>query len=312
VKVVVTGAAGFIGSHLIERLLREGHEVTGVDAFVDYYPRAVKERNLAHARAQPAFRLVEGALQDLELGPLLEDARAVFHLAAQAGVRASWGREFELYSGHNVLATQRLLEAAVAAGTPRFVYASSSSVYGDAREMPLREDSACHPMSPYGVTKLAAEHLGRLYERNHGLPVVSLRYFTVYGPRQRPDMAFHRFLKAARDGETIRVFGDGRQTRDFTYIEDIVAATRAAADSGRPGCVYNVGGGERVSVNQVLELVEQVTGRRPPVVREEAQKGDVRDTSADTTAAGRDLAFRSTVSLREGLAREWAWIQEAR
>jgi UDP-glucose 4-epimerase len=312
VKVVVTGAAGFIGSHLTERLLREGHEVTGIDAFVDYYPRAVKERNLAACRAQPAFRLVEGALQDLDLRPLLDGARAVFHLAAQAGVRASWGREFELYTGHNVLATQRLLEAAVEAGTPRVVYASSSSVYGDAREMPLREDLACHPMSPYGVTKLAAEHLGRLYERNHGLPVVSLRYFTVYGPRQRPDMAFHRFLKAARDGETIRVYGDGRQTRDFTYIEDIVAATRAAADSGRPGCVYNVGGGERVSVNQVLEMVEQVTGRKPPVVREEAQKGDVRDTSADTTAARRDLGFRSTVPLREGLAREWSWIQEAR
>ena len=311
-KVVVTGAAGFIGSHLTERLLREGHEVTGIDAFVDYYPRAVKERNLAHCRAQPAFRLVEGALQDLDLRPLFDGARAVFHLAAQAGVRASWGREFELYTGHNVLATQRLLEAAVEAGTPRVVYASSSSVYGDASEMPLREDSACHPMSPYGVTKLAAEHLGRLYERNHGLPVVSLRYFTVYGPRQRPDMAFHRFLKAARDGETMRVYGDGRQTRDFTYIEDIVGATRAAADSGRPGCVYNVGGGERVSVNQVLEMVEQVTGRKPRVAREEPQKGDVRDTSADTAAASRDLGFRSTVSLREGLAREWAWIQEAR
>src|SRR6185503_20941513 len=161
-------------------------------------------------------------------------------------------------------------------------------------------------------TKLAAEHLGNLYERNHGLPVVSLRYFTVYGPRQRPDMAFHRFLKAARDGEPIRVFGDGRQTRDFTYIEDILAATRAAADSGRPGCVYNVGGGERVSVNEVLAMVEQVTGRRPEVRREDAQKGDVRDTSADTSAARRDLGFRSTVSLREGLAREWDWIRDGR
>jgi UDP-glucose 4-epimerase len=308
-KVVVTGAAGFIGSHLAESLLRDGHEVTGVDAFVDYYPRPVKERNLATARAHPAYRFVEGTLQDLDLAPVLDGARAVFHLAAQAGVRASWGRDFEIYTGHNVLATQRLLEAAVEAGTPRLVYASSSSVYGDSRAMPLREDAPCHPMSPYGVTKLAAEHLGNLYERNHGLPVVSLRYFTVYGPRQRPDMAFHRFLKAARDGDTIRVYGDGRQTRDFTYIEDIVAATRAAADSGRPGCVYNVGGGERVSVNEVLEMIEQVTGRRTPVVREAVQKGDVRDTSADTSAARRDLAFRSTVPLREGLAREWAWIQ---
>jgi len=312
VKVVVTGVAGFIGSTLAESLLRDGHEVTGIDAFVDYYPRAVKERNLAPSRAHPGFRFVEGAVQDLDLRPLLEDARTVYHLAAQAGVRASWGREFTLYANHNVLATQRLLEAAVEAGTPRVVFASSSSVYGDSREMPLRETAVCHPMSPYGVTKLAAEHLGNLYERNHGLPVVSLRYFTVYGPRQRPDMAFHRFLKAARDGDPIRVYGDGGQTRDFTYIEDIVAATRAAADSGRPGCVYNVGGGERVSVNQVLEMVEQVTGRKPRVVREAAQKGDVRDTSADTSAARRDLNFRSTVPLREGLAREWAWIREAR
>lgn len=311
-KVVVTGVAGFIGSTLAESLLRDGHEVTGIDAFVDYYPRAVKERNLAPSRAHPGFRFVEGAVQDLDLRPLLEDARTVYHLAAQAGVRASWGREFTLYANHNVLATQRLLEAAVEAGTPRVVFASSSSVYGDSREMPLRETAVCHPMSPYGVTKLAAEHLGNLYERNHGLPVVSLRYFTVYGPRQRPDMAFHRFLKAARDGESIRVYGDGGQTRDFTYIEDIVAATRAAADSGRPGCVYNVGGGERVSVNQVLEMVEQVTGRKPQAVREAAQKGDVRDTSADTSAARRDLNFRSTVPLREGLAREWAWIREAR
>lgn len=311
-KVVVTGVAGFIGSTLAESLLRDGHEVTGIDAFVDYYPRAVKERNLAPSRAHPGFRFVEGAVQDLDLRPLLEDARTVYHLAAQAGVRASWGREFTLYANHNVLATQRLLEAAVEAGTPRVVFASSSSVYGDSREMPLRESAVCHPMSPYGVTKLAAEHLGNLYERNHGLPVVSLRYFTVYGPRQRPDMAFHRFLKAARDGEPIRVYGDGGQTRDFTYIEDIVAATRAAADSGRPGCVYNVGGGERVSVNQVLEMVEQVTGRKPQAVREAAQKGDVRDTSADTSAARRDLNFRSTVPLREGLAREWAWIREAR
>jgi nucleoside-diphosphate-sugar epimerase len=312
VKVVVTGAAGFIGSHLTEGLLRDGHEVVGIDAFVDYYPRAIKERHLSASRAHPSFRFVEGALQDVDLRSPLEGARVVFHLAAQAGVRASWGRDFDLYTGHNVLATQRLLEAAVEAGTPRVVYASSSSVYGDARQMPLREDMPCHPMSPYGVTKLAAEHLGNLYERNHGLPVVSLRYFTVYGPRQRPDMAFHRFLKAARDGDTLRVFGDGRQTRDFTYVDDIVAATRAAADSGRPGCVYNVGGGERVSVNDVLDLVEQVTGRKPQVVREEAQKGDVRDTSADTSAARRDLGFRSTVTLREGLAREWAWIQEAR
>jgi UDP-glucose 4-epimerase len=311
-KTVVTGVAGFIGSHLAESLLADGHDVVGVDGFVDYYPRAAKEANLARARQHDAFRFVEGLVQDLDLADVLEGAAQVYHLAAQAGVRASWGKDFAIYTDHNVLGTQRLLEAAVAAGTPRLVYASSSSVYGDAPPLPLREDAACQPVSPYGVTKLAAEHLGQLYERNHGLPVVSLRYFTVYGPRQRPDMAFHRFLKAARDGTGVRLFGDGQQTRDFTFVRDIVAATRAAADSGRPGCVYNVGGGERVSVNDVLRLVGQVTERPLEVVREEAQKGDMRDTFADTRAAQRDLGFRSTVSLAEGLALEWDWIRGVR
>jgi UDP-glucose 4-epimerase len=309
VKVVVTGAAGFIGSHLTESLLADGHEVTGIDAFTDYYARSAKEQNLEKSRGQRRFRLVEGRLQDLDLRPLLEDVGQVFHLAAQAGVRASWGREFAHYTEHNVLATQRLLEAARTAGGPRVVYASSSSVYGEAPPLPLREDARCEPVSPYGVSKLAAEHLGLLYHRNFGLPVVSLRYFTVYGPRQRPDMAFHRFLRAARDGEPIHVFGDGGQTRDFTFVSDIVAATRAAADSGRPGNVYNVGGGERVVLNDVLRQIEDVTGRRLTVVRDEVQKGDMRDTFADTTAAGRDLGFRSTVPLAQGLEREWEWIR---
>jgi nucleoside-diphosphate-sugar epimerase len=227
-------------------------------------------------------------------------------------VRASWGKDFAVYTDHNVLGTQRLLEAAVAAGTPRLVYASSSSVYGDARELPLREEMACRPVSPYGVTKLAAEHLVHLYHRNHGLPVVSLRYFTVYGPRQRPDMAFHRFLRAALDGTSVHVFGDGEQTRDFTFIADILAATRAAADSGRPGCVYNVGGGERISLNAVLGLIGKLTGRPLEILREATQKGDMRDTFADTTAAQRDLGFRSTVGLEAGLAAEWDWIRGGR
>ena len=234
-KTVVTGTAGFIGSHLADSLLADGHEVVGVDAFLDFYPRAVKERNLARARDHQAFRLVEGLIQDLDLRPVLEGAAQVFHLAAQAGVRSSWGRDFGQYSDHNVLATQRLLEASVAAGVPRLVYASSSSVYGDSPSLPLREDAPCGPLSPYGVTKLAAEHLGRLYERGYGLPVVSLRYFTVYGPRQRPDMAFHRFLTACRDGRPVSVYGDGEQTRDFTFVDDAVSATRRAGRVGPPG-----------------------------------------------------------------------------
>jgi UDP-glucose 4-epimerase len=312
VKAVVTGVAGFIGSHLVESLLADGHEVLGIDCFVDHYPRVIKERNLARAHDHRTFRFVEGRLQDQDLPDLLEGAEQVFHLAAQAGVRASWGRDFSLYTDHNVLATQRLLEAAVAAGKPRVIYASSSSVYGDTPTLPLREDSACRPVSPYGVTKLAAEHLGRLYHLSHALPVVSLRYFTVYGPRQRPDMAFHRFLAAARGRTPIHLYGDGEQTRDFTYVEDIVAATRAAAVSGRPGNAYNVGGGERVSLNQVLRTIEGITGCRLETLREEPQKGDMRDTFADTTAARRDLGFRSSVALADGLAREWDWLRSAR
>jgi len=309
VKTIVTGAAGFIGSQLTERLLGEGHEVVGIDAFVDFYPRADKELNLATARAHASFRFVEGRLQELDLVPLLDGAAQVYHLAAQAGVRTSWGRDFAVYTDNNVLATQRLLEAAVAAGVPRFVYASSSSVYGDAPALPLREDGACRPVSPYGVTKLAAEHLVHLYGSNEGLPVVSLRYFTVYGPRQRPDMAFCRFLRAARDGGRVLVYGNGKQTRDFTYVDDIVSATRAAADTGRPGHVYNVGGGDRVELNHVLDEIRAVTGRNLEVIREAAQKGDMRDTLADTAAARHDLQFRSTVPLREGLAREWEWLR---
>jgi UDP-glucose 4-epimerase len=308
-RAVVTGAAGFIGSHVAESLIRDGHEVVGIDCFTDFYPRPAKEENLRGLLQSDRFSLVEARLQDADLGRWLDGAACVYHLAAQAGVRASWGREFAAYTDHNVLATQRLLEAALGSGRPTVVCASSSSVYGDAPALPLREDGPCQPVSPYGVTKLAAEHLAVLYHRNHGLPTVSLRFFTVYGPRQRPDMAFHRFLRAARDGAAVTVFGDGCQTRDFTYVDDIVTAARAAALSGHHGSVYNVGGGERVALNEVLRLVESVTARPLRIERQEAQKGDMRDTFADTTAARRDLGFRSTVPLAEGLAREWEWIR---
>lgn len=311
-KAVVTGAAGFIGSHIAESLLVDGHDVVGLDCFTDYYARSAKEQNLAPLRDHASFRLVEGRLQDLDLAPVLEGAEQVYHLAAQAGVRSSWGRDFAHYTEHNVLASQRLLEAARTAGPPVVVYASSSSVYGDAPTLPLREDSVCRPVSPYGVTKLAAEHLAVLYHRCYGLPTVSLRYFTVYGPRQRPDMAFHRFFKASQDGEPIHLYGDGRQTRDFTFVSDIVAATRAAAVSGQHGSVYNVGGGERVELNHVLRLIEKITGRPLRIQHEEAQRGDMRDTFADTSAARRDLGFESRVGLTEGLTREWEWLGGAR
>ena len=311
-KAVVTGAAGFIGSHIAESLLVDGHDVVGLDCFTDYYARSAKEQNLAPLRDHASFRLVEGRLQDLDLAPVLEGAEQVYHLAAQAGVRSSWGREFAQYTEHNVLASQRLLEAARTARPPVVVYASSSSVYGDAPTLPLREDSVCRPVSPYGVTKLAAEHLTVLYHRCYGLPTVSLRYFTVYGPRQRPDMAFHRFFKASQDGDPVHLYGDGRQTRDFTFVSDIVAATRAAAVSGQHGSVYNVGGGERVELNHVLRLIEKITGRPLRIQHEEAQRGDMRDTFADTSAARRDLGFESRVGLTEGLTREWEWLGGSR
>jgi len=304
-KVVVTGAAGFIGSHLAESLVADGHEVAGVDCFTDYYPRALKERNLERLRESPRFHLVEARLQDLDLASLLDGAEHVYHLAAQAGVRASWGREFALYADHNVLATQRLLEAALAAGRPTVVYASSSSVYGDAPSLPLREDAPCQPVSPYGVTKLAGEHLAVLYHRNHGLPTVSLRFFTVYGPRQRPDMAFHRFLKAARDGTEVTLFGDGRQTRDFTYIQNVIQANLAACAAGREaaGESFNVAFGARVSLLELLEKMAALRGEPVKPRFEPGRKGDVRDSLADVGKARRLLGYRPEVSLDEGLRR---------
>ncbi len=309
-KCLVTGAAGFVGSHLSERLVALGHEVAGVDCFLDYYPRATKERNLKGLRSAASFRLVETDLAREALAPIVEGVDWVFHQAAQAGVRASWGRDFQIYAENNVLATQRLLEAARDAKVRRFVYASSSSVYGDTRELPMREGSLPQPVSPYGVSKLAAEHLCWLYWRSYGLPTTSLRYFTVYGPRQRPDMAFHKFLRGALRDEEITLYDDGEQTRDFTFISDAVAANVAAAERGEGGGVFNIGGGSEVSLNHVLRTIEEISGTRLRVRREQRQKGDVRHTMADCSRARRALGFRPEVSLDDGLRGEWEWIRE--
>jgi UDP-glucose 4-epimerase len=308
VKALVTGVAGFIGSHLAAALLDRGFAVAGLDCFTDYYPRAVKEANLATVRGRPGFSFVEAAIQDADLAGLLDTTTHVFHLAAQAGVRRSWGREFSVYTVNNVEATQALLEACVGRPLHRVVYASSSSVYGDEVAIPMVETARPQPVSPYGVTKLAAEQLCHLYHVNHGVPSVSLRYFTVYGPRQRPDMGFHRFLRAAIADAAIPLFGDGEQTRDFTYVADAVAATVAAGDRGVPGRVYNIGGGSRVSLNHVLELIGRCTGRALTIRREAAQKGDMRDTYADTALAREDLGFAPSVGLEEGLAAEHQWL----
>ncbi len=308
-KVVVTGACGFIGSHLCDGLIEAGHDVVGIDGYVPFYPREIKERNIAKARASKRFVLHETLIEkSADMESLLEGASAIFHLAAQAGVRASWGVDFGGYVEHNVLGTQRLLEAAVKARVPRLVYASSSSVYGDVLELPLRESMALAPVSPYGVTKLAAEHLVHLYGKADGLSVTSLRFFTVYGPRQRPDMAFHRFLKAVRDSQPISLYGDGEQTRDFTFIDDLVEVLQASLVQGRPGLVYNVGGGQRISVLKVLEAIADVTGREVRIDRQAGQKGDMRDTLADTTLAARDLGFVPKTPLATGLKAEWEWI----
>jgi len=309
-KALVTGAAGFIGSHLSAALVDLGVDVIGVDCFTDYYARSLKEQNLETLKRSRHFTFVEAALQSADLSRLLDGVTHVYHLAAQAGVRKSWGRDFAAYTTNNIEATQRLLEAAKEAGLARFVYASSSSVYGDAVAIPMREDAVPQPVSPYGVTKLAAEHLCSLYHINYGLPAVSLRFFTVYGPRQRPDMGFNRFLRAAHLGEPITLYGDGTQTRDFTFVSDIVAALVAAGSQGRPGGVYNIGGGSRVSMKDVLQLIERIVGRPLNVRREPPQKGDMQHTFADTSRARAELGFAPSATLESGLTAENDWIRQ--
>jgi UDP-glucose 4-epimerase len=301
-RVLVTGAAGFIGSHLTERLLDRGVAVLGVDRLSDYYDRAIKAANVALLADKPGFTFVEADLAEVASPALLEDVEVVYHLAGQPGVRPSWGRSFEIYANDNVMATQALLEAAKEAALERFVYASSSSVYGNAERFPTQETDRPQPLSPYGVTKLAAEHLCHLYAKSYGVPACSLRYFSVYGPRQRPDMGFHRFIRAATSGEPVQIFGDGLQSRDFTYVGDIVTATLAAGELGVPGEVYNVAGGSRVTVLDVLEMLERILDVPVEVLHEEAARGDARDTSGDTTKAARDLGYLPSVSLEEGLA----------
>ncbi len=309
-RSVVTGAAGFIGSHLCERLLQENHEVIGVDCFSDYYPRWIKEGNLTALLSHPRFRFLETDLLTADCEGLLSGVAYLFHQAAQAGVRGSWGKNFEVYVDNNIRVTQRLLEAVTAVGAPlrRFVYASSSSVYGNIPTLPLREDASLRPTSPYGVTKLAAENLVHLYHENYGLPVVSLRYFTVYGPRQRPDMAFHKFARALLVGEPIVVYGDGEQTRDFTYVEDIVSANLLALRDEAVGQIFNIGGGARVSLRSTIATLEKVVGRTAQVAFQPPQRGDMRDTYADTAAARTILGYTPRVRLEEGLVREVEWI----
>ncbi|GAC1655775.1 MAG: NAD-dependent epimerase/dehydratase family protein [Ktedonobacteraceae bacterium] len=306
-RCLVTGVAGFIGSHLAERLLNDGHTVIGVDVFTDYYSRTIKERNIKHLRSREGMTLIEENLLHMNLCQLLDGVDWVFHQSAQAGVRASWGDEFAIYVDANIQVTQRLLEAAKRTSRlQRFVYASSSSAYGDALTLPVSETAVCRPYSPYGVTKLAAEHLCSLYHANFGVPTVSLRYFTVYGPRQRPDMAFHRFCKAVFEDKPIHLYGDGEQTRDFTYITDIVEANiRSATTPEAVGKVMNIAGGSRISLRDVVRLLQEISHSTIRCESNESQHGDVRHTFADITLAETTLGYAPVVSLEEGLTREF-------
>jgi|Tabmets5t2r1_1033131.scaffolds.fasta_scaffold02169_3 UDP-glucuronate 4-epimerase len=306
---LVTGCAGFIGSHLTEALLESGDSVLGVDCFNDNYGRPEKLRNLERARDWDGFEFVPIDLSRGELEDEVAGCDVIFHLAAEPGVRASWGSRFDRYLRNNVLATQHLLEAAKARPEKRFVFASSSSIYGQAEKLPTRETDTPQPFSPYGTTKLAAEHLCQLYHRNYGVETVILRYFSVFGPRQRPDMAFTVFSRAAVHGGAVAVFGDGRQTRDFTFVGDIVTATRAAVHApGAVGGVYNIGGGSRISVSHALSLIQQFAGRPLEITHLPPQEGDVHDTGADTARAQADLGYWPRTDFEQGLRAQFDWV----
>ncbi|MDI6811325.1 MAG: GDP-mannose 4,6-dehydratase [archaeon] len=304
-KALVTGCAGFIGSHLVDKLLEQGYEVIGIDCFTDYYQREIKEANISNASNNNNFELIEEDILNLNEYPEVD---YVLHEAAQAGVRASWGKSFEIYVRNNIEATQKLLEFYKDLNIKKFVYASSSSVYGDA-ELPMREDSLLKPVSPYGVTKLAGENLCYLYQKNYNVPTISLRYFTVYGPRQRPDMAIHKFVKAIFNGDEITVFGDGTQTRDFTFVDDAVEATILASGNDIVGEVFNVGGGSRISVNELIGMMQNIIGEKARLKYIEKQKGDVRDTLADVNKAEKELGWIPVINIYKGLEKYIKWYK---
>lgn len=312
IHALVTGAAGFIGSRLVRRLRDEEHRVTGIDSFTNYYDVALKRRN-ADSVVHTGAAFIEDDLNKIDLNSALDGVDVVFHLAGQPGVRASWGLEFPDYTRRNIDATQRLLEACRSRTTlRRFVYASSSSVYGDAEHYPTKEDVRPQPVSPYGVTKLAAEHLCTLYATNFDVPTVSLRYFTVYGPGQRPDMAFTRFITAAIQGKPLTIFGSGEQVRDFTFVDDVVSANLLAATCDTPlGAVFNVAGGSHATVNDVLDILRDIVGSPLAIEHLEGAAGDVKRTGGDTTAIRSTLGWTPTVNLRTGLSRQFEWLEKS-
>jgi len=311
-KVVVTGAAGFIGSHICEALLSRGFAVVGIDSFNPNYDAAIKKGNIATSLADKNFSFVEESLNDLNLGEVLEGARFVFHLAAQPGVRQSWQEQFDDYIDANIRATHRLCNALVGKPIKKLVYASSSSVYGETTQLPMNESHPTRPLSPYGVTKLSGEALCLLYQQNYGVPAVALRFFTVYGPRQRPDMAVNKFIQRGLDGQPIRVYGNGTQTRDFTYVSDIVDANLRAMEYTGTETVFNIGGGTRVTLNVALDILSGALPQPLDVAYEDPVKGDVTHTYADIGLANKELGYSPTVGLEEGIAKEVEWIRSTR
>ena len=305
-RVFITGAAGFVGSHLTEACLSRGWEVVCCDSLTTYYSPAAKVKNAQVFSGHHRCDYHEQDILDLDLTQILSEVDIVFHLAAQAGVRASWGQSFDVYTQLNVTVLQRLLEAARVTDIDKFVFVSSSSVYGDAEALPTTEDMMLRPVSPYGATKALGEHLSYLYFRNYEVPVVSLRYFTVFGPRQRPDMAFHRAIEAALHGREFRLFGDGKQTRDFTFVADTVEGTILAGLQGHPGKAYNLGGGGNISMLEVLDFIRSETGGLE-VRHEETQRGDARNTSADISLAQADLGYAPKWDVERGLREQIAW-----
>ncbi|MFW6022668.1 MAG: NAD-dependent epimerase/dehydratase family protein [Halanaerobiaceae bacterium] len=310
-KAIVTGVAGFIGSKLAEELINNGYQVTGIDCFLDYYSRDIKENNLKNLMDQKGFTFIEENILNLDLVELFSNIDYVFHQAAQAGVRASWGEDFQIYTDNNVMATQQMLEAAKVSNIKKFIYASSSSVYGDTDNLPMKENNRLQPVSPYGVSKLAAENLCYLYWKNFQVPTLSLRYFTVFGERQRPDMAFHIFIKAILNNEFLIIYGDGKQSRNFTHVDDIVKANILAAESKYEGEVFNIGGdGERIVLDDAITLMENIIGKKVERIYHDVAKGDVKHTSADCSKAVNLLGYDPEVGFIEGLEREIEWLQK--
>lgn len=310
-RCLVTGCAGFMGSHLCERLLKDGYEVVGVDCFTDYYSREIKEKNMEGFKSHRWFQFIPNDLNNMDLSELLDEVDFVFHEAAQAGVRASWGTGFDAYIRCNITATQKLLEAAKGKAVKKFVYASSSSVYGDS-PLPMKEGNVPRPVSPYGVTKLAAENLCYLYWKNYGVPTVSLRYFTVYGPRQRPDMGIYLFIKGILLNEQIKIFGDVNMTRDFTFIKDVIDANLSCLDERvPPGLILNIGGGSRITIGQLIEYIKRLTNRESQIVKVGFQRGDVLDTQADISLAREKINYFPKADIEHGLKQQIDYMRKS-